>query len=233
MDAKLIENAADLLSPNFKDRGIYMITPKGLHVLERFITKNGITAQHMMRLFAQQPICMKLLHLERKSADDEIIISKSVIEILWRRFVGRHPNVSSLSEDILVAQKHFRWYQQLNPASTDEADRSIGIVLRRVESRSSQSEQMDFEYHFPAWSVIEWLCEFSTCVGPDEAADLAAHFVRYGLIALVMDKSRVKEDDIIAEVTSGGAVGGTGAAIVSVSVSISLTFEGEGRVSRD
>ena len=231
MDARLIENAADLVSPAFKDRGIYMITPKGLHVLERFITKNGITAQHMMRVFAQQPICMKLLHLERTSADDEIIITKSVVEILWRRFVGRDPNVSSLSEDILVAQKSYRWYQQADTASTDEVDRSIGIVLRRVKSRSSPSDDNEFEYRFPAWSVIEWMCEFSTCVGPDEAAELAAHFVRYGLIALVMDKGRVKEGNIIAEVISGGAGGGAGAAMVSASFSMPLIHEGEGRIS--
>ncbi|KAG8891546.1 hypothetical protein FRC00_013526, partial [Tulasnella sp. 408] len=75
MDARLIENAADRNSNLFKERGIYMLTPKGLHVLERFISKNGMTADHLLKVFSSQPICLKLLHLERRGTDDEIIVS--------------------------------------------------------------------------------------------------------------------------------------------------------------
>ncbi len=214
MEAALIENATDLSSLAFKERGIYQITAKGLHVLERFITKNGITAPHTMRLFAQQPICMKLLHMERRSADDEMVTSKGVVEVLWRRLVGRDPNVSRLSDDELVAQKSMRWYNvkgSSNPA--DEVDRSIGIVLREIPIPSS-SDKPGVEYQFPAWSVIDWMCQFSTCMGPDEAADLGAHFVRYGLISLVSDKGRVKEGNIIATVHSGGTGSAAGEVMV-------------------
>lgn len=76
IEAHLIENATDLSSKVFKDRGVYMLTPKGLHILERFITKNGISADHLLTMFATQPICMKLLHLERRSQDDEVLITK-------------------------------------------------------------------------------------------------------------------------------------------------------------
>ena len=79
MDARLIENAADPTSNLFKDRGVYQLTPKGLHVLERFISKNGINSDHLQPVFASNPICIKLLHLERRSADDEIIVTQSVI----------------------------------------------------------------------------------------------------------------------------------------------------------
>lgn len=210
MDAQLIENATDL-SSNFKERGIYTITPKGLHILERFITKNGITAEHTMRLFAQQPICMKLLHLERRISDDEVIVTKSVIEVLWRRVVGTDPNVSRLSDEELAAQKQSRWYTKAQSSEAEEVDHSIGLVLRKV-MKPSLTEIAGSEYHFPALSIIEWLCEFSTCVGPDEAADISAHFVRYGLIILVSDKGRMKEGAIVAKVTSGG---GSGAHLVS------------------
>ncbi len=91
MDARLIENAADPSSNLFKDRGVYVLTPKGLHVLERFISKNGINSDHLQQVFVTQPICIKLLHLERRSADDEIIVTQSVITALFRRFVGRAP----------------------------------------------------------------------------------------------------------------------------------------------
>jgi len=59
MDARLIENAVYPSSNFFKDRGIYVLTPKGLHVLEQYISRNEITEDKM---FATQPICVKLLH---------------------------------------------------------------------------------------------------------------------------------------------------------------------------
>ena len=216
MDAHLIENASDLSSSTFKERGPYMNTPKGLHILERFITKNGISAQHTHRLFAQQPICMKLLHLERRSTDDDIIITKGVVEVLWRRFVGREPNVTRLSENDLQAQNNVRWYNKPSSSPLDEVDRSIGVVLRKVSVAAIDkgSPPVD-EYHFSAWSAVDWVCDFSTCVGPDEGAELAAQFVRYGLITLVSDKGRARENDIIATARVGGAGGGSGAVSVS------------------
>ncbi|ORX36880.1 regulator of G protein signaling domain-domain-containing protein [Kockovaella imperatae] len=211
MDSHLIENAADLKSIDFKERGVYMITPKGLHILERFITKNGINADHTLRLFAQQPICMKLLHLERRSADDEIIITKSVIEVLWRRFVGREPNATTLSDDDVEALTRSRWYAKSSVIPGEEIDSSQGMILRkRVDKKGNNGNGAD-EYIFPALLAVDWLLDFSTSVGPDEAAELAAHFVRYGFIALYSDTGRMRDTDFVAVVRGGGAGGGAGA----------------------
>lgn len=49
LDARLIESAIDRDATQFKDRGIFQLTPKGLHVLERFVTKNGISAQMLVQ----------------------------------------------------------------------------------------------------------------------------------------------------------------------------------------
>lgn len=45
LDARLVENAVDRDATIFKDRGIYSLTPKGLHVLQLFVTKNGIGSE--------------------------------------------------------------------------------------------------------------------------------------------------------------------------------------------
>jgi len=50
MDAHLIENAADPSSNLFKDRGVYQLTPKGLHVLKHFISCNGTATIYPMSL---------------------------------------------------------------------------------------------------------------------------------------------------------------------------------------
>ncbi|TFK56034.1 hypothetical protein OE88DRAFT_1622092 [Heliocybe sulcata] len=195
MDARLIENAADPSSNLFKDRGVYVLTPKGLHVLERFISKNGINSDHISNVFATQPICMKLLHLERRSSDDEIIVSQSVITTLFRRFVGHKPNYPPPSQGQLDA------YQQYH-------ERSKGIALMDVQDKAQLGKSaMSHKYCFAAVSALEWLCDFTSVVGREEAAEMAAQFVRFGLIQLVSDK-RKNNDSAIIFTVRGSAPGG-------------------------
>ncbi|PLW55431.1 hypothetical protein PCANC_07046 [Puccinia coronata f. sp. avenae] len=188
MDARLIENAADPLNPTFKERGIYQITPKGLHVLERFITKNGIHADHLVRVFTTQPICMKLLHLERRPTDDEIHITPNVITVVFKRFSGgRSPNYVVDPVDIQRnTQAHpFTFNPQLPP----HYDRSLGVELQDVRERAATGTLL-IKHVFSSLAAIDWLVDFSTCSGREEAAELLAHFVRYGLLALHIDRSK-------------------------------------------
>ncbi|KAI0296071.1 regulator of G protein signaling [Multifurca ochricompacta] len=198
MDARLIENAADPSSNLFKDRGVYVLTPKGLHVLERFISRNGINGDHLAHVFATQPICMKLLHLERRSVDDEIIVSQSVITALFRRFVGRQANYSPPTT------------QNLDPTATYH-ERAKGIQLMDITDRqastSGKTQTTNHRYSFAALAALEWLCDFTSVVGREEAAEMAAQFVRFGLITLVSDK-RKNNDSAIIFTVRGSAPGG-------------------------
>ena len=198
MDARLIENAADPSSNLFKDRGVYQLTPKGLHVLERFISRNGINGDHLSHVFATQPICMKLLHLERRSVDDEIIVSQSVITALFRRFVGRQTNYPPQ-----VAQA-------VDPTAAYH-ERAKGIQLMdmtdRQPSPTGKSHLITHRHCFAALAALEWLCDFSSVVGREEAAEMAAQFVRFGLITLVSDK-RKNNDSAIIFTVRGSAPGG-------------------------
>lgn len=197
MDARLIENAADPGSNLFKDRGIYSLTPKGLHVLERFISKNGINADHLQQVFATQPICIKLLHLERRSIDDEIIVSQSVITALFRRFVGRQPNF------LPQPGAQMDPFQRYN-------ERSKGVTLMEVTEKAQPLQGKSQQIHkfcFGAVTALEWLCDFTSVVGREEAAEMAAQFVRFGLIALVSDK-RKNNDSAIIFTVRGSAPGG-------------------------
>lgn len=211
MDAHLIENAADLTSPTFKERGVYMVTPKGTHMLERFITKNGISAIHIAHIFAEQPIYVKMLHLERRSSDDDVIISKTVIDVIWRRVAGPKPNLTKLTEDELSTQLLSRWFNK--PQKMEEINVEDGLIVRKV---AKEDKAKGDEYHFTALSLTNWLIDFTSCGGIDEAAELAGHLVRYGLISLVHDRGRVKEHNYIANVKAGGAGGGAGAMNVSL-----------------
>ncbi|KAK7696588.1 hypothetical protein QCA50_001246 [Cerrena zonata] len=199
MDARLIENAADPGSNLFKERGVYVLTPKGLHVLERFMSKNGINGDHLSHVFTTQPICMKLLHLERRSTDDEIIVSNSVITALFRRFVGRGANYPPDEFDQMdIFQKYH--------------ERSKGVALMDVTERAGMGRpQVTHKNCFAAVTALEWLCDFTSVIGREEAAEMAAQFVRYGLIALVSDKRKNNDSAIIFTVR--GAVGGPNSTI--------------------
>ncbi|KAJ3504739.1 hypothetical protein NLJ89_g7781 [Agrocybe chaxingu] len=197
MDARLIENATDPSSNLFKERGVYQLTPKGLHVLERFISRNGINSDHLQPVFSSQPICIKLLHLERRSSDDEIIVTQSVITALFRRFVGRGPNVPP------PADKPLDVFQKYN-------ERSKGIAVTDVTERAQPLLGRPAQVHkhcFAAVSALEWLCDFTSVVGREEAAEMAAQFVRFGLITLVSDK-RKNNDSAIIFTVRGSAPGG-------------------------
>ncbi|KAL5636590.1 hypothetical protein ACGC1H_000518 [Rhizoctonia solani] len=201
MDARLIENAADRTSNLFKERGVYTVTPKGLHVLERFIIKNGINGDNLVGVFESQPVCMKLLHLERRPSDDEIIISQLVINALFRRFVGRQPNYMP---DVALGQ--------MDP-TTEYNERAKGMPLMDVQERPPQmigkAPLQTYKYCFPAISALEWLCDFTSIVGRDEAAEMAAHFVRFGYIQLVSDKRKTGDSAVIFTVRGSANTPGT------------------------
>lgn len=198
MDARLIENAVDATGAQFKDRGLYRLTPKGLHILERFITKNGISADHLLKIFAVQPICMRLLHLERHTADDEILISRPVMEILFRRFAGKEPNVAppQAKTGITMLPAAAKSSASISGSTLCEADRALGVTMWKhgvvagmsntTSTKAAPGEVQNWV--FSAVTALEWLNDLTTIVGRDEASEIAAHFVRYGFIELVLDK---------------------------------------------
>lgn len=200
MDARLIENATDTSITTFKDRGIFQITPKGLHVLERFITKNGISADHLVGVFNTQPICMTLLHLERRQADDEIHFNRSVIDVVFRRFSGgRHPNYVAEPHSGRSSPTVYRpFLDNVRPSST--FDRSAGVELQDVTDKSKSGSLTIVKQVFNSIGAIDWLVDYSTCCCREEAGELMAHFVRYGLVELHIDRSKTGDRVSAAEV---------------------------------
>ncbi len=186
MDARLVENAVDPNINLFKDRGVYQLTSKGLHVLERFVNKNGINYEHLQSVFRTQPICIKLLHLERRSSDDEIIVSQGVITALFRRFAGRQPNYTNPNGPGDIFSKY--------------TERAKGIQLHdfveKAQPMLGKGQQLH-KYCFTAVNALEWLCDFTSIVGREEAAEMAAQFVRFGLVVLVADKRKNNDTGIV------------------------------------
>jgi hypothetical protein len=227
MEARLIENASDPGSITFKDRGVYVVTPKGLHILERFITKNGIAAEHLVPVFNAQPICMKLLHLERRQSDDEIVVTRAVIEVLFRRFAGREPNISKLSNEQFDSLQPGSAARSVAASAKEHQDRAAGIPLRKyaggvavsVKGVAAAAATSDApELVFYASQAVDWLVDFAALVSREESCEMLAHFVRYGFIKIVQDKASRWRDSSTTTATvvrAGGAASAAGAMVVS------------------
>src|SRR5581483_4362009 len=88
MDAKLFENLADSGSRSFKDKNVYGLTPKGLYILEKFVTRNGIAAPHLAKLFASQSSPINLFDIDRNPDNDTVTLTKQCVESVFRKFAG-------------------------------------------------------------------------------------------------------------------------------------------------
>lgn len=203
MDARLIENAADPASQSFKDRGIYQITPKGLHLLERFITRNGIVADHLVKLFTSHSIAVKIHYLERRAHDDEIYVSRQLMERTFRAFAGgRHPNYATEPIPARVTPLVARPFNE-NARSGVAMDGIPGVELQDVVEKSKAGLTVVRQV-LSSLSAVDWLVDCTTCCSRDEAAEVMAHFVRYGLVTLYVDRSRAG-DKVLASYVYGSS----------------------------
>ncbi|CAG8569169.1 11890_t:CDS:2 [Acaulospora colombiana] len=180
MDARLFENLADSGSRTFKDKNFYGLTPKGLYVLERFVSRNCISAPHLSRLFAPQSIPIKLYYVERNSENDSIVLNRQNVESIFQRFAGERPNYVIFKDDGVEKDVH----SDELPGSSNELNRSLGIGLK---DRSLNHRLL--RYTFSGAAATDWLCDFSTLITREEAVKVGTEFVRYGLIEPLLDKS--------------------------------------------
>jgi len=81
------------------------------------------------------------------------------------------------------------------------ADKAKGMQLfewvERNSSGNPRSGAQAYPHCFSAVAALEWLCDFTTVVGRDEAAEMAAHFVRFGLISLAYDRRRGNDAAVV------------------------------------
>ncbi|KAG5219841.1 regulator of protein signaling domain-containing protein [Salix suchowensis] len=176
IDARLIENATDPMQTFVKDRGIYTSAIKA-----------SMSSSDSQRRTANPTNMCKTMQLQRRSEDDDIVITRPIIHALFRR---------SLELDQIYTQekRDQDLFQKLH-------ERSKGIVLKDFTSTGKQRRK--HRCCFSAVSAMEWMCDFTSVVGREEAAEIAAQFCRFRLIALVSEDVR-DEDAIVFTVRGSG-----------------------------
>lgn len=170
LDARFVESADGKQAREFTMKGsVWQLTPKGIHVLERFCLKNGIIQRHVTELVNSSRNTMQLVILERDSETDKLSSDRSTIEVIFRRFIGQNgPNIkvstSSADSDSLSEYK----------------DGIAGV--RMASERRLGNPPRTFYQTFTGKASTDWLMDCCTTVDRREAAELASLFLEHELI---------------------------------------------------
>ncbi|CAO2658754.1 Nn.00g064770.m01.CDS01 [Neocucurbitaria sp. VM-36] len=164
LEAKFIESVEG--KTDFTNKSsVWQLTPKGIHILERFCTRNGIQSAHVKAVIDSQRNPHLLVILERNTENDKLHHDEQTVEIIFRRFVGTTANETQSDSD-----------------SIHEFSKcDIGVKL--VKHRPTTSRQ--YEYTFHGRNAAQWLMDCSTMVDPREAVEVGSLFLQLKLIAPV------------------------------------------------
>ncbi|OLL26683.1 Developmental regulator flbA [Neolecta irregularis DAH-3] len=176
-DARFFENAVDSDITLFKDKCLWQLTPKGIAILQRFVYRNGITADHVSKLLQSPLNTMQLVILEREERMDKLSHDKTSIEILFGRFVGKKPNLknsSTLSDSDSVSEY------------------SDGLSGVKLLDRRQVGEQYIYN-SFTGRTGARWLMDCSTIMDPVEVVQIATSFLEKGLIESANEVSREQQ----------------------------------------
>lgn len=170
VDARFIESADGKQIREFNLKGtLWQLTPKGIHVLDRFCSKNGIQQRHVVDLVNSPKNTMQLVVLERDSVSDEISQDRGTVEVLFRRFIGANgPNIKS----------------SVSAADSDSlSEYKDGLAgVRMAGERKIGSPQRTVLQSFTGKAAVDWLLDCCTTVDKNETMKIAALFLEHDLL---------------------------------------------------
>ncbi len=164
LEAKFIESVEGKVDFTNKS-SVWQLTPKGIHILEHFCTRNGIQSAHVKAVIDSNRNPHQLVILERNTDNDKLHHDEQTVEIIFRRFVGTTANeVQSDADSIHEFSK---------------CDVGVKLTKHRITPVRS------YEYSFHGRHAQQWLMDCSTMVDPREAAEVGSFFLQLKLIAPV------------------------------------------------
>jgi len=169
LEARFIESADGKYQQTYTMKGtVWQITPKGICVLDRFCSRNGIQQKQVTELVGTS--VSQLVILERDIQTDKVVSDKGTIEVIFRRFIGTNglnikPNVSSADSDSL----------------SDYRDGITGVKMASERKIGGKT----YKDTFTGKAATDWLMDCCTIVDRREPIQLATLFVEYELIEAV------------------------------------------------
>ncbi|KAM5349345.1 hypothetical protein ACJ41O_005850 [Fusarium nematophilum] len=166
VEARFIESADSKYQQVYNMRGsVWQLTPKGITVLDRFCSRNGIQQKGVSELVNVGTT--QLVLLERDFQSDKLLHDRGTIEVIFRRFVGaEHRNIKST----------------VNAADSDSLhdykDGLTGVKMaaeRKVNGKTYRDT-------FTGKATTDWLMNCSTIVDKRETVEVACLFVEFELM---------------------------------------------------
>ena len=170
LDARFIESADGKAVSTFALKGaVWQLTPKGIHILHRFCSRNGINSDHIRPLLAMDT--MQLVEVERDTVTDKLSQDRGTIEVSFRRFVGQDgPNVKSSSS---ISD------------SDSLSDYRSGVLGVKMAAERRYSDKV-VKNSFTGRAASDWLLDCCSTIDRNETYEIAETFVRNALMCCVL-----------------------------------------------
>ncbi|EDN11385.1 hypothetical protein HCAG_07838 [Histoplasma mississippiense (nom. inval.)] len=146
----------------------------------RFCQRNGITARHIMDVLESPRNTMQLVILERESSTDHISHDRATIEVIFRRFAGQDgPNIKSSAS---------------TSDSDSVSDYTNGLVGVKMAKERKVGDKV-IQNSFTGKAAVDWLMDCCTTIDRRETVEIAALFVKHGLMySAFEDKNYVQNN---------------------------------------
>ncbi|WYZ45254.1 hypothetical protein EsH8_VIII_000570 [Colletotrichum jinshuiense] len=178
LEARFIESADGKYQQVYNMKGsVWQLTPKGVTVLDRFCSRNGIQQKSIAELVGAT--LSQLVILERDGQTDKLITDRGTIEVIFRRFIGTHgPNVKS----------------SVSSADSDSlSDYKDGLTGVKMASERKVNGKT-YKDTFTGKAAGDWLMDCCTTVDRRETYDIASLFVEYDLMEpVVQDRAHMAQ----------------------------------------
>jgi hypothetical protein len=174
LEARFIESADGKYQNVYSMKGtVWQLTPKGITVLDRFCSRNGIQQKQVSELAGSAVTSLVLL--ERDLETDKLVTDKGTMEVIFRRFVGL--NGRNVKASVSAAD---------SDSLSDYRDGLTGVKMaseRKINGKTYRDT-------FTGKAAADWLMDCSTTVDRRETVEIGSLFVEYGLMeAVVKDKA--------------------------------------------
>ncbi|KAI0458624.1 RGS-domain-containing protein [Xylaria acuta] len=167
LDARFIESADGKLQPVYTMKGaVWQLTPKGVCVLDRFCSRNGIQQRQIGDLVAlgSSHLCI----LERDPATDKLVMDRGTMEVVFRRLCGANGGLNVKST--------------VSSADSDSlSDYRDGLTGVKMASERKVLGKM-YKDTFTGKACSDWLMDCCTTVDRRETYEMASLFVEYDLM---------------------------------------------------
>ncbi|KAI1433138.1 regulator of G-protein signaling [Xylaria sp. CBS 124048] len=167
LDARFIESADGKMQPVYTMKGaVWQLTSKGVCVLDRFCSRNGIQQRQIGDLVAQgsSHLCI----LERDPATDKLVMDRGTMEVVFRRLCGTNGGLN-IKSSVSVAD---------SDSLSEYRDGLTGVKMaseRRVNGKMCKDT-------FTGKGCSDWLMDCCTTVDRRETYEMASLFVVYELM---------------------------------------------------